>query len=195
VYRLHVADSYLYDGQYAEAARIYGAVLKGVDADGVDSLTSWAHRGLALADAFEGRNAQAASHYAQALGSVRDARTALRDTIEMLIVTGQHDAAARTLDRVAQSAPANDADARQYVQAFRALNIILSGHCTAALEALATAPEQNRPIPRVVRGRCASKRGERVSALALRDSVLKEPVPDPFAWSMIIVRAAARKIR
>ena len=38
------------------------------------------------------------------------------------------------------------------------------------------------------------KHGQRTEALALRDSVLKQPVPDPYASPMLIARDAARKI-
>ena len=193
VYRLHVADSYLYDGQYTDAMRVYGSVLSGEDAKGVDSLTSWAHRGLGVAEAFTGRNTQAAAHLAEALSAPVDPRYALSDSIEMLVVTGQHDAAAKALDRLEQTVSGEDG--QQYVHTFRALNTVLSGHCTAALEALQKAPDGDRPMPRTVRGRCFSKRGQKVQAIALRDSVLKQPMPDPFAWPMIIVRDAARKIR
>ena len=193
VYRLHVGDSYLYDGMYNEATRVYGSVLSGDDAKGVDSLTSWAHRGLALAEAFNGRKTQAAAHFAEALKGPIDPRYALSDSIEMLVATGQHDAAAEALDRLEGSV--SGVEGQQYVHTFRALNTVLSGHCTAALEALKKAPNADRPMPRTVRGRCASKKGETALAIALRDSVLKYPMPDPFAWPMIIVRDAARRIR
>ena len=194
VYRLHVADSYLHDGQYAEAMRTYDAVLSGNDAKGADSLTSWAHRGMGLAEAFAGRKAQAAAHLAEAFNARNDPQYALGDSIEMFIVIGEYDAATSALDRLEASSGGGSAGGAQYVNAFRALNAVTSGHCTAALEALAKVPDQNRPVPRAVRGRCAAKRGQIAQALALRDSVLKEPMPDPFAWSMLIARDAARKI-
>jgi hypothetical protein len=34
-----------------------------------------------------------------------------------------------------------------------------------------------------------------VDALAMRDSVLKQSVPDPFTWTVLIARDAARKIQ
>jgi hypothetical protein len=39
------------------------------------------------------------------------------------------------------------------------------------------------------------KHGQRVDALALRDSVMKLQVPDPFAWYVFIARDAVRKIQ
>jgi hypothetical protein len=59
---------------------------------------------------------------------------------------------------------------------------------------MAKAPRQDRPVPIAIRGRCAIKHGERVPAMAVRDSVLKTPVADPFAWTVLIARDAARKI-
>lgn len=193
LYRLRIGDTYLHDGLYADAVRVYDAVLSSDDARGVDSLTSWAHRGLGLADAFIGRRTQAAAHFAEAFKTPSDPRYALSDSIDMLVATGQYESAARALDRM--EATVSDADGQQYVQSFRALNTVLSGHCTAALETLQKVPDPNRPMPRTVRGRCASKRGDKAQAMALRDSVLKQPMADPFSWRMLIVRDAARAIR
>ena len=193
LYRLRIGDTYLHDGLLPEAIRVYDAVLSSDDARGVDSLTSWAHRGLGLAEAFSGRRTQAATHFAEAFKTPSDPRYALSDSIDMLVATGQYDAADKALDRM--EATVTDADGQQYVQSFRALNTVLSGHCTAALETLQKVPDQNRPMPRAVRGRCASKRGHKQEAMALRDSVLKQPMADPFSWRMLIVRDAARAIR
>ena len=193
VYRLRIGDTYLHDGMYSDAIRVYDAVLSGDDGRGVDSLTSWAHRGLGLAEAFGGRRTQAATHFAEAFKTPSDPKYALSDSIDMLVATGQYEAAAKALDRM--EATVTDADGQQYVQSFRALNTVLSGHCTAALETLQKVPDQNRPMPQTVRGRCASKRGLKPQAIALRDSVLKQPMADPFSWRMLIVRDAARAIR
>ena len=193
LYRLRIGDTYLHDGMYPEAIRVYDAVLSGDDARGVDSLTSWAHRGLGLAEAFAGRRTQAAAHFAEAFKTPSDPQYALSDSIDMLVATGQYDAASKALDRM--EATVTDAAGQQYVQSFRALNTVLSGHCTAALETLKKVPDQNRPMPRTVRGRCASKHGQKAEALALRDSVLRQPMADPFSWRMLIVRDAARAIR
>ena len=66
-YRLELGDTFLFDGQYGEAARAYNAVLAGTQAVTVDSLVRWAHHGLALVDAFNGRSARAATHFVEAL--------------------------------------------------------------------------------------------------------------------------------
>jgi hypothetical protein len=153
----------------------------------VDSLTRWAHHGLALVDAFDGRTARAATHYAEALRG-----KSLADTIEMLVLTMQHDSALKAINRFA--AARRDANGMQFVQAFRGLSWMMSGHCTEALPEVAKAPQQDRPVPIAIRGRCAMKHGQRIDALAMRDSVLKHQVTDPFAWTVLIARDAARKI-
>lgn len=188
LYRLELGDTFLYEGRYGEASRAYTAVLSGKDSVGVDSLIRWAHHGLALVDAFNGRPARAATHYAAALRGP----TTIRDTIEMLVLTAQHDSALRAIDRFASSH--HEPSALQFAQAFRALSWMMSGHCTEALPEIAKAPQQDRPVPIAIRGRCAIKHGQRVDALAMRDSVLKKQVADPFAWTVLIARDAARKI-
>ena len=188
LYRLELGDTFLYDGNYGEASRAYTAVLSGKDSVRVDSLIRWAHHGLALIDAFNGRPARAATHYAAALHGP----TTIRDTIEMLVLTAQHDSALRAIDRFASSH--REPSALQFAQAFRALSWMMSGHCTEALPEMAKAPQQDRPVPIAIRGRCAIKHGQRVDALAMRDSVLKKEVADPFAWTVLIARDAARKI-
>jgi tetratricopeptide (TPR) repeat protein len=187
-YRLELGDTYLFDGQYGEAARAYNLVLHGDEAITVDTLVQWAHHGLALVDAFNGRSSRAAAHFAQALKGP----SSLADTIEMLVITSQHDSALKALDRFA--AAHNSEPAKQFTQAFRGLSWMMAGHCTQALPEIAKAPRQDRPVPLAVRGRCASKHGQRVEALAIRDSVMKVRVPDPFAWYVLIARDAARKI-
>jgi tetratricopeptide (TPR) repeat protein len=186
-YRLELGDSFLYEGRYQEASRAYTAVLSGRDSVGVDSLVRWAHHGLALVDAFDGRTARAATHYTEALRG-----KSLADTIEMLVLTMQHDSALKAIDRFAASR--HDASGTQFVQAFRGLSWMMAGHCTQALPEVAKAPQQDRPVPIAIRGRCAMKHGQRVDALAMRDSVLKHQVADPFAWTVLIARDAARKI-
>ena len=188
LYRLELGDTFLYEGNYGEAARAYNAVLSGKDSVQVDSLIRWAHHGLALIDAFNGRPARAATHYAAALRGP----TTIRDTIEMLVLTAQHDSALHAIDRFAKSHEGSSAV--QFTQAFRGLSWMMSGHCTEALPEIAKAPQQDRPVPIAVRGRCAIKHGQRVDALAMRDSVLKQQVADPFAWTVLIARDAARKI-
>ena len=188
LYRLELGDTFMYEGKYGEASRAYTAVLSGKDSVRVDSLIRWAHHGLALVDAFNGRPALAASHYAEALRGP----TSIRDTIEMLVLTAQHDSALRALDRFA--ATHKEPSALQFNYAFRSLSWMMSGHCTEALPEIAKAPQQDRPVPIAIRGRCAIKHGQRVDALAMRDSVLKHQVADPFAWTVLIARDAARKI-
>lgn len=186
-YRLELGDTFLYEGRYQDASRAYNAVLSGTDSVVVDSLTRWAHHGLALVDAFDGRTARAATHYAEALRG-----KSLADTIEMLVLTMQHDSALKAINRFA--AARRDANGMQFVQAFRALSWMMAGHCTEALPEVAKAPQQDRPVPIAIRGRCAMKHGQRIDALAMRDSVLKHQVTDPFAWTVLIARDAARKI-
>jgi tetratricopeptide (TPR) repeat protein len=188
VYRLEIGDTFLHEGSYQDAARAYNAVLSARDSVRVDSLVRWAHHGLALVDAFEGRTARAATHYAAALRGP----SSLADTIEMLVMTAQHDSALKALDRYA--ATHHDAKALQFVQAYRGLSWMNAGHCTEALPEVAKAPQQNRPLLIAIRGRCAIKHGQRVDALAMRDSVLKGDLPDPFAWTALIARDTARKI-
>lgn len=186
-YRLHVGDSFLYDGQYDEASRAYRAVLDRGHVSPTSAAARDAHHGLALVDAFDGRSARAATHYAQAL-----AGGTLRDTVEMLVMTNQNDSAQKALDRLAASS--SDPQTRQYVQAFRGLSWMMAGHCTEALPEIAKAPQQDRPIPVAVRGRCAMKHGQRPDALVLKDAVLKQPAAEPFSWTVLIARDAARKI-
>jgi hypothetical protein len=186
-YRLELGDTFLYDGQYQEAAKAYNLVLSGRDSVAVDSLIRWAHHGLALVDAFNGRPTRAAAHYAEALRG-----KPLADTIEMLVLTAQHDSALRAIDRF--TATRRETGGLQFAQSYRALSWMLAGHCTEALPEVAKAPQQDRPVPIAIRGRCAMKHGQRVDALAMRDSVLKQQVQDPFAWTVLIARDAARKI-
>lgn len=188
VYRLEIADTFLYEGKYTEAARAYTDVLAHEDSVPVDSLIRWAHHGLALVDAFNGRSDRAARHYADALRG----HSTLADTIEMLVLTLQHDSALKAMDRYVASRQAGSVS--QFVQGYRGLSWMSTGHCTQALPEVAKAPQQNRPLLIAIRGRCASKHGQRVDALAMRDSVLKGTVNDPFAWTVLIARDAARKI-
>jgi tetratricopeptide (TPR) repeat protein len=186
-YRLRLGQADLYDGQYDEASRAFSAMLTRGNAPANSDLTRQAHHGLALVEAFNSRSARAAAHYAQAL----QGRT-LRDSIEMLVMTNQNDSAQKALDRLAAS-NAGKQDP-QYLQDLRGLSWMMAGHCTQALPAIAKAPQQDLPIPVAVRGRCAAKHGQRVPGLALRDSVLQQPDPDPFSWTTLIARDAARKI-
>jgi tetratricopeptide (TPR) repeat protein len=185
-YRLRVAATFLYQGQYDEAAREYNAVLRAKVPPQAAQARA-AHHGLALVEAFNGRSTRAATHYAEALRGAT-----LRDTVEMLVMTNQNDSAMKALDRLAASSA--DPQTRQYVQAFRGLSWMMAGHCTEALPQLAKAPQQDRPLIVAVQGRCAMKHGQRPEALAMKDAVLKQPMPDPFAWPMLIARDTARKI-
>jgi hypothetical protein len=62
-YRLETAQSFLFDGRYADAIAAFDAVLEGGDARGIDSLTSWAHHGMALAEALAGHASRSRPHY------------------------------------------------------------------------------------------------------------------------------------
>ena len=186
-YRIRLGQVDLYDGQYDAASRAFNAVLTRGNASPTGDLARAAHHGLALVEAFNGRSARAAAQYAQALRG-----GTLRDTIEMLAMTNQNDSAQKALDRLAATS-AGKQDA-QSVQVLRGLSWMMAGHCTQALPAIAKAPQQDQPIPVAVRGRCAAKHGQRPEGLALRDAVLKQANPDPFAWTTLIARDAARKI-
>lgn len=186
-YRLHLGDSFLYDGQYDAASRAYTAVLERGHVPAGSALAREAHHGLALVDAFDGRSSRSATHYVSALPG-----GTLRDTIEMLVMTNQNDSAQKALNRLAASS--SDAQSRQFVQAFRGLSWMMAGHCTQALPEIAKAPQPDAPIAVAVRGRCAMKHGQRTDALALRDALLKQSTADPFAWTSLIARDAARKI-
>lgn len=186
-YRIRIGAVLLYDGQYEEASRAFNAVLTRGDVQAGGDLARAAHHGLALADAFNGRSARAATQYAEAIRG-----GTLRDTVEMLVMTNQNDSAQKALDRLAASSAGKED--LQYVQEFRGLSWMMAGHCTQGLPAVAKAPQQDTPIAVAVRGRCAMKHGQRPEGLALRDAVLKQSVPDPFAWTVLIARDAARKI-
>lgn len=188
-YRLELGNTFLFEGEYQQASQAYNAVLTGPYAVSVDSLRRWAHHGLALVNTFNGRMDRAINHFGDALRG----RGTLADTIEMLVLTAQHDSAIKAIDRFASSR--RDEGGFQFSQVYRGLSWLNAGHCTQALPEIAKAPHQDRPIPMAVRGRCASKHGQRVDAMAIRDSVMRQPVADPFAWSVLIARDLARKIQ
>jgi tetratricopeptide (TPR) repeat protein len=188
-YRLELGNTFLYDGKFGQASQAYTAIISGRNAVSVDSLIRWAHHGLALVDAFNGRPDRAIEHYNEALKG----RGTLADTIEMLVLTAQHDSAIKAIDRFAASR--KDENGMQFSQVYRGLSWMNAGHCTEALPEIGKAPHQDRPIPMAIRGRCASKHGQRVTAMAIKDSVMRQPVTDPFAWSVLIARDAARKIQ
>jgi tetratricopeptide (TPR) repeat protein len=186
-YRIRIGDTFLYGGQYDQASRAYNAVLDRDHVPAGSSVAREAHHGLALVEAFNGRSGRAATHYAEALRG-----GSLRDTIEMLVMTNQNDSAQKALDRLAASR--TDAETREFVQTFRGLSWMMAGHCTEALPEIAKAPQGTGPISVAVRGRCAMKHGQRPDALVLKDAVLKQSEPDPFSWTTLIARDAARKI-
>ncbi|HEX4469962.1 MAG TPA: hypothetical protein VH080_10520, partial [Gemmatimonadaceae bacterium] len=188
-YRLELGNTFLFDGKLGQASQAFRAVISGRNAVTVDSLIRWAHHGLALIDAFNGRLDSAVTHYNDALKG----HGTLADTIEMLVLTVQHDSAIKAIDRFAASR--KDENGMQFSQVYRGLSWLNAGHCTEALPEIGKAPHQDRPIPMAVRGRCASKHGQRVTAMAIKDSVMRQPVTDPFAWSVLIARDAARKIQ
>lgn len=85
--------------------------------------------------------------------------------------------------------------ARQYVQSFRGLSLLLVGNCAGAVAEVLRAPDAGGPLPLAIRGLCASRAGKRREAAVLRDSVLTHPLVDPSSWPMIIARGVALKIR
>jgi Tfp pilus assembly protein PilF len=187
-YRLELGNTLLFQGELQGASQAYNAILSGPYAVSADSLRRWAHHGLALIAAFNGRPDRAVAHYRDALRG----RGTLADTIEMLVVTIQDDSAMKAIDRFAASR--TDENAAQFSHVYRGLSWMNAGHCTQALPEVAKAPHQDRPIPMAVRARCAAKHGDRASATAIKDSVMRQPVPNPYAWSVLIARDAARKI-
>ena len=97
----------------------------------VDSLIRWAHHGLALIESFNGRPVRALAHYEDALAG----RSTLRDTIEMFVLSAQHDTALKALDRFTRLN--HDESAMQFAQSFRGFTWMAAGHCTQALSEIA----------------------------------------------------------
>jgi hypothetical protein len=192
--RLESAQHLLFDGRYADANAAFAAVLERDSARGSDTLSARAHHGMAIADAFAGHLAQARLHYSAVLRApVSTAPTlALADSIEAAVLTGQRATATSLLDRFAESH--QSVLARQYVQSFRGLSLLLAGNCAGAVTEVLRAPDAGRPLPQAIRGLCASRAGKRHEALTLRDSVLTHPLADPSSWPMVIARGVALKI-
>ena len=191
-FRLQAAQSFLFDGRYADAVTAYAAVLESGDARGIDTLTAWAHHGMAIAEAFAGNTARARGHYDEMLRVPSPSSLAVADTIEAYVLTGRRAAGNRLLDEFAGTHRA--LLSRQYVQSFRALSLLLAGNCGDAIPEVWQAPDPGRPLPQAIRGVCAAKAGKRAEGLALRDSVLTQPLADPLSWPMIVARGLALRI-
>jgi len=191
--RLESAQHLLFDGRYGDAATSFDMILDQPDVRGIDSLTSWASHGMALAEALNGHLTHARSLYATVLRlPAASPVAAAADSIEAAVLTEQHGTASALLDRFADAH--RSALAQQYVHSFRGLDLALAGKCTDAVAEVGRAPDADRPIPEAVRGVCAAKAGRHAEALALRDSVLTHPLADPLSWPMIVARGIALRI-
>ena len=189
--RLQSAQRVLFEGHYAEAMTAFAAILESGDARGNYSLTSWAQHGMAIAAALDGQLTKARALYEELLRA--PALFPLADSIEAAVLTKRHATASALLDRFSDSHPS--ALGQQYAHSFRALDLLLSGTCDAALAEVTHAPDIDRPLPQAIRGVCAARAGRGTEAAALRDSVLTHPLADPNSWPMIVARGVALKIR
>ena len=192
--RLASAQRLLFDGRYADAVTAFDAALDRADVRGIDTLTSWASHGMALAEAMVGHLTHARSLYDNVLRLPATSPVAASaDSIEAAVLTEQHGVAASLLDRFAESH--HSALAQQYVHSFRGLDLALAGKCASAVAEVGRAVDVDRPMPQAVRGLCAAKNGHHAEAVALRDSVLSEPLANPMSWPMIIARGVALRIK
>ena len=189
--RLQSAQQVLFDGRYADAMAAFDAVLESGDARGNYSLMTWAQHGMALAAAFDGQLAKARTLYDELLRA--PALFPLADSIEAAVLTKRHSTATALLDRFSDSHPS--VLGQQYAHSFRALDVLFTGNCDAAVAEVMHAPDAGRPLPQAIRGVCAAKAGRQAEAAALRDSVLTHPLADPNSWPMIVARGVALKIR
>ena len=189
--RLQSAQRVLFDGRYADAMTGFASVLESGDARGDYSLTSWAQHGMAIAAAFDGQLTRARTLYDEMLRA--PALFPLADSIEAAVLTKRHAAAGALLDRFSESHPS--VLGQQYAHSFRALDLLFTGNCDAALAEVTHAPDTGRPLPQAIRGVCAAKAGRHPEAVALRDSVLTHPLADLNSWPMIVARGVALKIR
>jgi uncharacterized membrane-anchored protein len=192
VFLLAEAQTELFEGRYADAASAFGAVLASGALEPYDTLAAWAYHGIALAHALAGERAAARASYDSLLTLSPESPLAIADSIEALVLTGQRERA----DTLIDSFLANRGGVlpKQYAHSFRALSFLLASRCADALNEVARVPDPGRPLPQAIRGVCAAKSGHHAEALALRDSVLQEPLADPFSWPMVIARGVARKI-
>jgi len=189
--RLQSAQQVLFDGHYADAMSAFAAVLESGDARGNYSLTSWAQHGMAIAAAFDGQLAKARTLYDELLRA--PTLFPLADSIEAAVLTRRHATAGALVDRFSTAHPS--VLGQQYARSFRALDLLFSGSCDAALAEVAHVPDVDRPLPQAIRGFCAAKAERHAEAMALRDSVLTQPLADPNSWPMIVARGVALKIR
>jgi hypothetical protein len=192
--RLASAQRLLFDGRYSDAVTAFDIVLDQPDVRGLDTLTSWAAHGMALAEALNGHLTHARSLYASVLRlPAASPVAAAADSIEAAVLTEQHGAAASLLDRFAETNPS--ALAQQYVRSFRGLDLALGGKCTSAVAEVGRAPDAGRPIPQAVRGLCSSRAGRHAESMVLRDSVLSQPLANLMSWPMVIARGVALRIK
>lgn len=191
--RLEDAQHLLFVGRYAQAADAFAAILESGDVRGIDTLTSWAYHGMAVAEALAGSTPRARSLYDQMLRTAPTSPLATADSIEAFVLSHRWSVANPLLDRFAKEHPG--ALFQQYVHSFHAVEWMLTGHCADALSELARAPDPDRPLPQAVRARCAAQSGNRAKSVALRDSVLTHPLADPMSWPMIIARGIAAQVR
>ena len=192
--RLASAQRLLFDGRYADAVTAFDVVLDRPDVRGIDTLTSWAFHGMALAEAMAGHLSHARSLYDNLLRlPAASPIAASADSIEAAVLTQQHGAATMLLDRFAESH--RSTFAQQYVHSFRGLDLALAGKCTSAVAEVSLAPDVSRPMPQAVRGLCASRARHQWEATVLRDSVLTHPLADPMSWPMVIARGVAMRIK
>lgn len=193
-----VGDSHLHDGDVAGARAAYEAMLREATAARVDSMANWAHYGMALADAFDGRADDAERHLAQSvrLGGWTGADTVV-DRIVVLAAAGRVERTLALLATLEATGPreAGTAGSPQFVHAFRGYALARGGRCDEALRAVARAPQQDRPLLHAVRATCAARAGRRDEALAARARVLDGAWPDPYSWPYIVARHAARQVR
>ena len=192
--RLEAAQQLLFAGRYAAASAAFNDVLESGDVRGLDTLTSWAYHGMAIAEALAGNTAHARSLYDKVLRTAPSSPSFLgtADSIEAFVLSRRWSVANPILERFAKDHPA--ALFQQYVHSFRAVEWMLSGHCADALTELNRAIDPDRPLPQAVRAQCAASAGHHDAALALRDSVLGHPLADPLSWPMIVARGIALKI-
>jgi predicted Zn-dependent protease len=190
--RLESAQRLLFDGRYGDATTAFNAALESGDAHGIDTLTSWAYHGMAVAEALAGHSSRARSLYDDMLRTAPKSPLATADSIEAFVLSHRWNAANPLLDRFAKDHPA--ALFQQYVHSFRAVEWMLMGRCPDAMAELSRAPDPDRPLPQAVRAQCAANSNTRAEAIALRDSVLTHPRADPLSWPMIVARGIALRI-
>jgi len=191
--RLESAQRLLFDARYADAISAFGTTLEHRSAAGTDTVATWAHHGMAIAEAFSGQISRARADYENVLRAPNTPTFALADSIEAAVLTRQHATAKALLDRFADAH--GSVLAQQYVHSFRALDRLFASDCAGAVAELKRAPDDGRPLPQAIRGACAARAGHHADAVLLRDSVLTHPLADPNSWPMVIARGVAMRVR